>query len=86
MHNSCSHALRSWVTLCEFRVQIIDHAILTAATPKAKEKLFNERNKIQISSHHARFRLERLIRLERGNTHSEKAFHEITNQSPYLSK
>ena len=69
LHSTCIHALKLWVALCEARVQIIDHAILTAAMPKVKEKLVSKRNDVLKSSHHARFRLERLVRQQTGELH-----------------
>jgi hypothetical protein len=54
------HALQLWVKLCEIRVQILDHAILTATSLKSIEKLARERDKILVSSHSARLKLERL--------------------------
>lgn len=54
------YALQFWVSLCEIRVMILDHAISTAARPKTIEKLLGKRDKILVSSHSARLMLERL--------------------------
>lgn len=53
-------ALQFWVKLCEIRVLIIDHALSTAATPKKIEKLLGERDRVLVSSHSVRLRLELL--------------------------
>lgn len=63
----CIRTLQFWVELCEIRLMILDHAIETAATPKAKDKLMNERNKMLISNHAAQFRIMRFARQRREN-------------------
>jgi hypothetical protein len=55
-------ALQLWIDLCEVRLVIVDHAIQTAVSPKAAEKLSNDRDRILISSHAAQFRLMRSTR------------------------
>jgi hypothetical protein len=63
VRKSWIRALQFWVSLCEIRVGIINHAILSAAIPKTIEKLQSDRDRVLVSSHAARLRLERLRKL-----------------------
>lgn len=63
VRKSWIRALQFWVSFCEIRVGIIEHAMLLAAKPKSIVKLLRERDSILVSSHSARLRLERLKRL-----------------------